>query len=190
MNEEIISEIKNQLEIAIDLVSSLDERFQPEAFKFVLERLFEKELKVASENLNDSKEPVIGSFYNKLSAKTNIDHETLKLLIEYDETKNKMSLRFTPEGKFLKNQYTDATLIYLSCKNLGSGTKIVDSKELSDEMKYLGIWDSDNYARTIKGQKSYFIVSGKETKKYSITQQGIDRGIELLKQKVSVIRPQ
>lgn len=183
MDEKLISEIREQLNSAVKLVSDIDESIRVDAFQFVLKRFLGNggNGKTSTKPNEIQKEPE--SFYSKLSQASNVPEEILETLIGVNEEGNKPILRFKPSSFSSKEQQIQATLVYMATKHVCFGDRTADSKELLNTMKELGIESLANYAPYLKALPSYFIISGKHIKEYKITQPGIDKGMALIKEK-------
>lgn len=181
MNEDVISEIREELKIAENLVSGLEESLKGEAFKFVLSRLRNND-DIEDERFTAAEEPEETSgFFTKLSKKTQISEATLKLLFDYDEGNNSFTLNFTPNTKKVKDAQLEATVIYLVAKYAGLSDRSADSYELHNVMEHLAIGQLNHYAKYMGSEKSYLLMAGNKKKTYTLTQLGYEFGIKLLK---------
>ncbi len=187
MNDDFVSKLKEQLKIAENLVSNIDESIRGEAFKYVLNRM-QINNKITEEPEVIEKEATHPSrFYGELSKKVGIPANTLKLLVDYDEEKGRIVLNFTPNAKMAKEAQLAATVLYLSAKYAGLSDRTADSYELHDAMKHLAIRQLDHYAKYMGLQKKYLLIAGKRKKIYTLTQPGYELGISLLKDKANEV---
>ncbi len=187
MNDDFVSKLKEQLKIAENLVSDLDESIRGEAFRYVLNRM-QINSKITEEPDALGKEATYPSgFYGEMSKKVGIPANTLKILVDYDEGKGRIALNFTPSAKMAKEAQLEATVLYLSAKYAGLSDRTADSYELHDAMGHLAISQLEHYAKYMGSQKKYLLIAGKRKKTYTLTQPGYELGISLLKDKANEV---
>lgn len=190
MESDIADSIKSKLNLAMELVSDIEEPLKLEAFKFVLQNFnLSQSTKETGKTQSEDNPPETNSFFDNLTKQTKVPLEVLEDFYAFDIDSNTFALKFVPQSSSsAKEQQVQASIVYLLGKTYGLGEKIATSKELVQMLTNLGVESIKNFSTYIGSETTFFSVTGvknSSNKKYSLTTKGLMKGIDILKNNIS-----
>lgn len=188
MEDEVVDSIRSKLELAVDIVSDVEEPLRAEAFKVVLSYLMGQNNSYYVSKKVDKGEGLAqmsdnSTIYDALAKSAESTPETMSLLFNYDESDKKISFNITFDPSKIAPSQQDLVLLYLTVKHFGFNVNEEKDSEIRSLLERHKV-PVKNLPRNL-GNSDRIVVQGTKKKEriYAITPKGWKKGIEILKAK-------
>lgn len=178
-----MSEIKEKINLTLELIRDTPADLRPIAFRVVLEKLLSDPRVAAAQTVlpNGS----VASLQN-LVTKSGLTINQVQNLVDINTETQAVNILANLSGSE-KIKQVNSALIYLTVKQLVFDSSSADSSELINMMRRLGIGSLPNLALNLANERRYFTAETNPGRaSYKITVPGLQRGLELLKELATV----
>ncbi len=167
-----------------------DEKLRLKAFEVVLNNLIKSSIE--EKNISYSEKPKSKDVVNKSMDKLNKDNLLnalnmsdiqLNNIVDFDDNDFRILPRI--QGKSEAKRQQQATLIILTVKYYCYDDREINTSELKNKLRNMGIKSLENMATNLKDFENYIIKKGEQRSPatlYRVTDPGIKEGLKLIKE--------
>lgn len=183
-NEDDAKEIQEKLQLAKDIVSNEEEPFKTEAFKILfskfLESSFHMQKDTATEDVTKDEPTSLDAKIVKFAKNCSISKEELEDVFSIHEDSIKIIVPINGNESFKR---LIASLCYLMSAEIILGKEWIESKELAEVMREIGVKDLANLAPQLKKNNDLIRIDAKQgNNKYKLTSgAGRQKALEIIR---------